>query len=278
MNKHSATNIKNKINTYVKLYNIYLVTCIYNKRKCIITSSNTKEVRFDVLIKNEVNRDKKRPSKFRKVFQNDLLKYGVDGFTVELLESNVLEEDRGKRKNHYIRLYGTHVRYGGYNLKYDVEGGSAGKGYQKSINRPILMKSTVLDGYSQKFDGIGCAQRWLQQENELPDDMDGDIIAKKLKSALKTGKSVFGFTFEHTTEPTKRVIQIAMCDLDWNVIKVFKSGVAAGLYFLDEDKSLFRQCWTEKQISHEIHKIINNNSSELFNGWRWREYNEQEEI
>lgn len=95
------------------MYSVYKITNKVNNKKYIGITSKTISERFRQHYNDAIN------SKDNYPFHCAIRKYGIDMFYVELLETNLTEDQAKERERYYIKYYNTFIKNNyGYNATY----------------------------------------------------------------------------------------------------------------------------------------------------------------
>lgn len=238
------------------LYIAYLITCIVNKKQYVGVTANDIEVRWSSHV-SSANRETVESADNE--FYKDIIRYGKDAFEIEIIETNIQEQDLAKQEDYWIRKKCTHKNNGGYNTTY---GGNGGITYDQY--RVILMSDAETNEPMRYFLSASQLHRWSQVSGNV--DKTKRTLCKELKSALNDGTIAFGCTFQYMTEPKTQVIPILRCDLYTDVVvQVFSSKVAVAQWLID------KQLVVKKSVD-VLRKDINAyiDTEGVLGGFRWR--------
>lgn len=141
------------LSSYNNVTCVYKVTCIENNKILIGCTTNLynriKHYRSDI--------NKSNPLKYYNIsFYNDLSKYGIDSFNIEILEQfdDISDKELKNKEAYYMDLYNSLDPNIGYNIRKDIDGHCICSDSTREIKRQqtkLQWKLGIRNGHSDKM-------------------------------------------------------------------------------------------------------------------------------
>lgn len=206
-----------------------------------------------------------------------ILKYGIENFKIELILTNILEEDIDELEKYYIKKYNSYFKNNqGYNM---TEGGQGIHGYKHTKETKELISKL------SKHYWIDLKQNNIEEYNRLCKLRSSNLkgIKRSEESKIKYSQSALKNTLrddyinpfkgKRHCQKTKDIIsekngyKVGMFDIKTNsLIKEFRSCELATQYLLEQGLT------TNKSAKSRILYVCDVESRSAY-GYKWRRLN-----
>lgn len=221
------------------MYEIYLITNLINNKKYVGQTNQGYLHRFKEHLSESF-----RNTKHICLLHKAIKKYGIENFKVDLLVSNVSEEDVDNLESYYIDKYNTYYKYNtGYNM---TTGGQGVHNYRHTEDTKKKMSLSIKKSWdnikkdTEKYKKI-CSDRSVSHKGKPKSIEHRKHLSEWAKSRTGSKNAFYGKT--HSEETKQKIseangIKVGMFDIHTQeLIKEFNSASAACNYLIKEGKT-----------------------------------------
>ena len=230
----------------VELYQIYLITDLTNNKKYV---GQVKQKRgYKARFAEHLNGTKTANTR---MLSNAIIKHGINNFIVELIESDIPEDQIDQKEIFYINHYNTYYSSKlGYNMTY---GGQGVHGYKHTEGTKKKISESGKARWEIYQHSDECSVRNEKISQALKGICKSEEAKRKLSDAAKRRFSVEPGTFKgkHHDDAAKRKIAqknghpVCMCSKETGeVIQTFLSAMEASRFLNDNNYTKNKSAFT----------------------------------